>query len=127
MDYTTIFRFQKLEIYQLAKNLVKNAYLLMKNFPSEERFALIPQISRAAISVPSNIAEGVSRSSKKEQIHFLNIAYASLMEVICQIEISRDLNYIDDDHLQVFILNARDLSVRMNNFMKCLTKQKNTD
>ncbi|NLD04947.1 MAG: four helix bundle protein, partial [Synergistaceae bacterium] len=117
MEPTTIFRFQKLDIYQLAKNMVKDAYRLIKKFPSDEKFALIPQICRAAISVPSNIAEGVSRSSKREQIHFLNIAYASLMEVICQVEISRDLDYIDDNQLKAFILSARDLSVRMNNFM----------
>ena len=121
------FRFQKLEIYQLSKDIVKNVYTLMKKFPSEERFALIPQLSRAAVSVPSNIAEGVSRSSKKEQIHFLNIAYASLMELICQIEISKDLKYIDDDQLKSFILEARNLSVKMNNFTRCLTKQKNTE
>ncbi len=127
MEPTTIFRFQKLDIYQLAKNMVKDAYRLIKKFPSDEKFALIPQICRAAISVPSNIAEGVSRSSKREQIHFLNIAYASLMEVICQVEISRDLDYIDDNQLKAFILSARDLSVRMNNFMNCLTKQKNAD
>ena len=120
------FRFQKLEIYQLSKNIVKNVYTLMKKFPSEERFALLPQISRAAVSVPSNIAEGVSRSSKKEQIHFLNIAYASLMELICQIEISKDLKYIDDDQLKSFILAARNLSVKMTNFTRCLTKQKYT-
>jgi four helix bundle protein len=121
------FRFQKLEIYQLSKDVVKNVYSLMKKFPSEERFALIPQLSRAAISVPSNIAEGVSRKSKKEQIHFLNIAYASLMELICQVEISNDLKYIDETQLKTFIIAARNLSVKMNNFTNCLTRQKTTE
>lgn len=127
MDKSSMFHFQKLEIYQLAKEVAKDCYSMTQKFPSGEKFALVPQVYRAAISVPSNIAEGVSRSSKKEQIHFLNIAYASLMELICQIEISKDLKYIDDDQLKSFILEARNLSVKMNNFTRCLTKQKNTE
>ena len=125
MESTKNFRFQKLDIYQLAKKTVKTTYQLTKKFPPEEKFALIPQMTRSAISVPSNIAEGVSRTSRKEQIHFMNIAYASLMELICQLEISNDLEYIDDKELTTSILNARNLSVKMNNFMSCLTKEKN--
>ncbi len=63
--------------------------------PQEERYALSDQLRRAVISVPSNIVEGMNRMSDKEKSHFLEIAYASLMEVYCQIDIATDLGYID--------------------------------
>ncbi len=55
-----MFGFQKLEIYNLSKEIVKDTYRLVKKFPSEEKFALAQQMTRAAVSVPSNIAEGTS-------------------------------------------------------------------
>ena len=68
----------------------------MKTFPKEEQYALCDQLRRAAVSIPSNIAEGMGRSSIKEQVHFLEIAYGSLNETMCQIEIARNLGYITD-------------------------------
>ena len=76
-----VFRFQKLDIYELALDLVKDSYSLTRTFPAEERFALVPQMNRAVVSVPSNIAEGISRGTRKDQVHFLNISYGSLMEL----------------------------------------------
>ena len=102
MNNCSIFHFQKLEIYQLAKEITKDCYILTKKFPSEEKFALLSQVYRAAISVPSNIAEGSSRKSRKDQLHFLNISYGSLMELVCQLEISKDIGYIDDNDLSSF-------------------------
>lgn len=64
-----------------------------------EQYGLSNQIQRAAISIPSNIAEGMGRFSLKERIHFLEIAYGSLMEVMCQLEIAEQLNYINSDNL----------------------------
>ena len=65
-----VFRFQKLDIYELALDLVKDSYSLTRTFPTEERFALVPQMNRAVVSVPSNIAEGISRGTRKDQVHF---------------------------------------------------------
>jgi four helix bundle protein len=81
----------------MAKELVRMVYDATKRFPDEEKFVLCNQIRRAAISVPSNIAEGLSRSAIKEQCHFLDIAFGSLMETDCQFEIAKDLNYISSD------------------------------
>ena len=81
--------------YAEAKGLVKLVYAVIGSLPQEERYALADQLRRAVISVPSNVVEGMNRMSDKEKSHFLEIAYASLMEVYCQIDIATDLGYID--------------------------------
>ena len=90
-------RFKNLIVYQKSKDLVMQVYALLKQFPDEERFALCGQIRRAAISIPSNIAEGMARMSNKDQSHFLNIAYGSLMELYAQLDIAYDLGYINQN------------------------------
>lgn len=91
------FGFQKLDVYKEAKELVKLVYVLLEKYPKTEMFALCDQLRRAVISVPSNIAEGMGRASSKEQVHFLGIAYGSLMEVLCQMELSSELGYISNE------------------------------
>ena len=103
-----IFNYRKLNAYQHAKDLTCEVYSLIKEFPIEERYALSDQLRRAAISIPSNIAEGASRSSQKEQIHFIEIAFGSLNELMCQLEIAHDLGYIADEQL-----NSIDAKVRI--------------
>lgn len=94
-------KFKNLIVYQKSKELVKQVYTLLKQFPDDERFALCGQMRRAAISVPSNIVEGMARLSTKDQSHFLNIAYGSLMEIDCQLDISLDLGYISFEMRQM--------------------------
>ena len=94
------YSYKNLNVYQDAKAFVVAVYKLLDRFPDSEKFALCNQIRRAAISVTSNIAEGVSRISVKEKIHFLEIAYASMMEVDSQLDISVDLQYIDIDQYE---------------------------
>ena len=94
------FSYRKLRVYQQAKDLVIYVYRLMSLFPKEEQYALCDQLRRAVISVPSNIAEGMGRASVKEQVHFIEIAFGSLNEVMCQLELARELNYISDIQLK---------------------------
>ena len=94
-----ILNYRKLNAYQYAKELTCAVYSIIKEFPAEERHALSDQLRRAVVSVPSNIAEGASRSSIKEQIHFIEIAYGSLNETMCQLEIAHDLGYITKERL----------------------------
>ena len=94
------FFYKKLDAYQLAMELVIFSYGLINEFPEFEKYGLADQARRAAISIPSNIAEGMGRMSVKERIHFLDISYGSLCEVMCQLEISFDLGYINQDQLQ---------------------------
>ena len=93
------FPFEKLEAWQLTKDLVIKIYGFTRLFPESERFGLVSQIQRAAVSVASNLAEGASRSSKKDQAHFSQIAYGSLTELLCQLIIAKELGYLPDDLL----------------------------
>ena len=94
------YRFEKLVAWQVAKEMTKSVYKLVNKFPSHEQHALCNQIRRAAISVPSNIAEQTGRSSNREKIHFLEIPYGSLMEIYCQLQIAMELGYISQSDLQ---------------------------
>ena len=95
-----VFGYRKLIVYQKAKEVVKNTYQLLKKFPSEEKFAMCNQLRRAAVSITSNIAEGVNRYSIKDKSHFIEMAYGSLMEVSSQFEIAEELGYISSNERQ---------------------------
>ena len=100
------FYYRKLNVYHKSMQLVANVYRLSKTFPEEERFGLSNQIQRAAVSVPSNIAEGMGRFSNKERIHFFEMANGSLMEVMCQLEVALILEYISQqqfDEQELFV------------------------
>jgi len=89
-----IMNHKDLEAYKKSMDLVTTIYKLANDFPPEEKFGLTSQIRRAAISVPSNIAEGSARKSTKELIQFLYISLGSLSEVETQLDLSHRLNYI---------------------------------
>ncbi len=90
------YGFEKLSVWQNSRKLVKQVYCLTIGLPKEEKFGLSSQIQRAAVSVSSNIAEGASRTGTKDQGHFYQTAYASLMEVLCQLTLCLDLEYISE-------------------------------
>ena len=90
-------RLKDLIVYQKSKELVIFVYKMLDLFPDAEKFALCSQMRRAVVSVPSNRAEGMGRLSDKDQAHFLNMSYGSLMEVYAQADIAHDLKYIDDE------------------------------
>ena len=96
------FYYRKLDAYQLALQLTTSVYNIIRSFPEHERYAICDQIRRAAISIPSNIAEGTGRFSIKERIHFLDIAYGSLCETMCQMEFSLNAGYITQDTFKDF-------------------------
>ena len=117
------YSYKNLDVYKEAKILVMMVYKLLKQFPKEERYALCDQLRRAVISIPSNVAEGSGRTSMKDQTHFIEIAFGSLMEVDCQMDIAHDLGYITQNELDAICLQisriAAMLSVMRN---KCLQR-----
>ena len=88
------FGYRNLVAYVKAKEVRQQVYRLLKRFPKEEQFALCNQLRRAAVSITSNIAEGMTRFSTKDKVHFIEIAYGSLMEVMSQLEVAQEENYI---------------------------------
>jgi len=116
------FSFQKLEIYQLSKELVKDIYKLSSSFPSDEKYALVQQINRAAVSVVSNIAEGTNRNGCQEKIHFINVSYSSLMEIVCQTELAFELGYLTKDAFENISKKAKKLAVKMSNYIASIKK-----
>ena len=90
---------KKLNVWQLAMDIVEDVYNLSETFPVNERFGLTSQLRRCAVSVPSNIAEGAARNTTKEFINFLHIAQGSLSELDTQLEISFRLKLINQEYL----------------------------
>ena len=114
------FSFEGLRVYQAARQLVKDVYVLVNKLPAIENFALSSQIRRAIVSVKANIAEGSGRNSFKEKSHFIEIAYGSLMEAFSQLQIAQDLGYITEEDIDTirpsFINVAKMLSGLKNYF-----------
>jgi four helix bundle protein len=94
------FSFEKLEVWQNSRVFVKAVYLIINKLPYEEKFAICNQLRRASVSVSSNIAEGSSRFSPKDQIRFIEIAYGSLIETYCQLKLCIDLDYVSETEIE---------------------------
>ncbi|WP_143962456.1 four helix bundle protein [Litoribacter populi] len=110
-------RYQELKVWHKAINLAVEVYSLTENLPKREQYGLISQINRAAISIPSNIAEGAGRNSNKDFNHFLGIALGSAFELNTQLLISNKLNYLTIDKFE-------DLSVKLVEIQNMLVKLK---
>ena len=90
---------KKLDVWKLAMLLVRDVYSFTESFPAKETYSLTQQIRRAAISIPSNIAEGAARHTKKEFINYLHISQGSLSELDTHLELSRQLGYLNDKEI----------------------------
>ena len=119
------FFYKKVDAYHIAKEYVIFVYSLLKKFPQYENYALCDQVRRAAISIPSNIAEGLGRMAIKERIHFIEIAFGSLAEVSCQLDISESLGYISAEELQEAETRAEHLSKVMSGLKNYLSSKIN--
>jgi len=118
--------YKELILWQKSIRLVSDVYKATGTFPDRERFNLISQINRAAVSIPSNIAEGAGRNSDKEFVQFLAIAHASTYEVETQLIISKNLGYLSEEGLEDLLEKLEELQ-KMNYIFqqKLLLKVKN--
>lgn len=112
MEYT--FAFEKLEVWKSAKEFAISVYTVTKSFPTEERFGLVSQMNRAAVSVASNIAEGSARKGRKDKANFYQIAYSSLMEVTSQLLIAKDLKLVQEDTYNMLRKKIYEISNKLN-------------
>jgi len=108
--------FKKLIIWKKSLELVFETYRLTKTFPSDERFGLISQLNRCSVSVPSNIAEGTSKSSEKHFKTFLETALGSAFEWETQIIIAKGLNYITEEKFKELEKNINDIQKMISSF-----------
>ena len=92
-----VYPFEKLRVWQSARSVIKNVYRTTKAYPRSEVYGLISQTNRAAVSVAANLAEGASRTSRKDQAHFPQTAYGSLMELACLLIVAVDLEILSAD------------------------------
>ena len=114
--------FKQLNVWKLSMDFAIDLYELIKCLPPEERFALCDQLRRAAISVPSNIAEGQSRNSSKEFIHFLSISKGSLAEIETQLIICGRLGYIEQSTIEEYINRLENISRMIKGLINYLQK-----
>lgn len=117
--------FRKLEIWQKGLETVKSVYVLTNNLPDKEKFGLISQMQRCAVSIPSNIAEGCSRNSEIEFKRFLEIAIGSAFELETQIIVCSELNYIDNNQ-QLELINELHILQRQINTLVTLIVKSNS-
>ncbi len=121
------YSFEKLDIWDDIRELVKRIYKISASFPDKERFGLSNQIQRAVISISSNIAEGSSRTSYKDQAHYTQMAYGSLLELISQLTVAYDLNYIDQEKYISIRKEIDQLSPRIASLRNSQLRRYNTN
>jgi four helix bundle protein len=108
------YSFEKLRVWQAARKLAKNVYLTTSKFPQHEIYGLTSQCNRAAVSVAANIAEGSSRQSRKDQAHFSEIAYGSLMELACLLIVAKDVGILAGEAEQSLRNSIEEVSAQLN-------------
>ncbi len=106
--------YRDITVWQKSMTLVFEVYRLRKNLPKEELYALSSQIRRSAVSVPSNIAEGQQRNSKKEFINFLSIAKGSNAELQTQLMICVGLNYLSEEEIDTAMQLSNEVGKMLN-------------
>jgi four helix bundle protein len=115
--------FRDLRVWQAGMDLVERVYRLTEAFPVQECYGLTSQMRRAAVSVPSNIAEGHTREHSKEYLHHLSMAQASLAELQTQIEIAGRLKYLSSEEVKQALEQAISLSKQLYALRNALTKR----
>lgn len=120
---TKVVQYSDLSVWQKAMDLVEAIYRLTRTFPNDERFGLISQMQRAAVSIPSNIAEGYGRKSTKAYINYLSISYGSLLELETQIQIGCRLQYLDRTTMDNLLVQTNEVGRMLNGLQQSLTRQ----
>ncbi|MDH5366999.1 MAG: four helix bundle protein [Cyclobacteriaceae bacterium] len=114
--------FKEFKVWQKSRALVKDVYILLRAFPDDEKFGLISQMKRAAISIPSNIAEGTGRGTNKDFNRFLYISLGSSYELETQFILSQDLEFIKDEKAHEIINNISEVQRMIHGLIQSLDK-----
>ena len=119
----TVSSYSDLQVWQKAMTLVRDVYSATQRFPKEELYALTSQVRRAAISIPSNIAEGHARNSTKDFLRHLSIALGSLAEMETQLIMARDLQYLPGDRLAPLLAATAEVGKMLRGLQKSLERK----
>jgi len=114
-------KFKDLKVWQKAIQHVIKIYSETSSFPKEEIYGIISQIRRCSVSIPSNIAEGAGRKTKKDFSHFLDIAKGSSFELETQLIISKELNFINSENFEILIAELDEIQKMITGLQKSLT------
>lgn len=114
------YSFEKLEVWKEARSLVGWIYKVSSNFPKHEIYGLTSQLRRAALSIPTNIAEGSGRGTSKDQTKFYQYAYSSALEVINLVYLSNDLQYIDKEQSDEALTKLNKITYLISRLIKSL-------
>jgi four helix bundle protein len=115
---------KRLHVWQAAVDLVVQVNETTGSFPQSERFVLVPQMNRAALSVPSNIAEGAARKGRNEYLHFLYVARASISELDTQLEIAKRLGYLSAQKHEALQVELDRVAKMLNALIGALCRSK---
>jgi four helix bundle protein len=115
--------FKELKVWQASMQLSNAVFSITRSFPVQERYILVSQMMRCAISIPSNIAEGCGRRSTKETSHFLSIALGSSFELETQIILSKNFNFIDNNTFDSIIDQISQVQRMLNGLQKSLASK----
>ena len=118
-----IFSFEKLIVWQKAKNIAVIIYKLTKNFPKEELFGMTSQMRRCSVSIASNIAEGSGRHSSKDKARFTEISYSSALELLNQTIISLELEYITEENYKIIRKEIEEVTYMLDALYKAQLKE----
>ncbi len=113
--------FEKLIVWQKSQELAVDVYILTKNFPPDELFAITNQLRRSASSISANIAEGFGRKTNKDKLHFYTMAYGSLLEVRNFLYLSNKLSYLSDVDLEGLLQKCTSCQKLVNGSKRSLT------
>ena len=119
--------FRDLEVWKEAIEIVKKVYTVTSSFPITEKFGLVSQMNRSAVSIPSNIAEGCSRKTSIDFARFIEIALGSSFELETQIIIANNLNYISNEKTEIIIAELNILQKRINALREAILNPKTKD
>lgn len=119
------YSFEKLDVWNESKEFTKSIYAITTTFPDQEKFGLTSQLRRASVSICSNIAEGSARNTYKDKAHFTTMAFSSAIEVINQLILSFEMNFISEEVYSKLRLELESITNKLNGLRNYQTNQIN--
>ena len=119
------YSFEKLEVWNESKEFTKSIYTITTTFPDQEKFGLVSQLRRASVSICSNIAEGSARNTYKDKAHFTTMAFSSAIEVINQLVLSFEMDFISEKVYSKLRLELESITNKLNGLRNYQTNQIN--